>query len=340
MKKLSPFSKEFWIAKGYSESDAEYKRNSIRPIKPEYWLERGHSMQEALILAADHKDKNNKKGARSSANRPLEEHKLSSPRCIEYWLAKGYSTEDAKTHLRQAQQTFTLESCVEKYGAIEGYSIWKNRQDKWQSTLNNKSSVEKIVLNAKKNRFDRSRFDSIDELIQYAKTKDISLVKTLDEFSALVDADLLTNPHKRYQFVEHYIEKNIKQTQIKIFEELNLDYVSVIRNKFKPIEHFNQTGLNRAYRRWQREGLLRSSYEIFFYDMVKQLHPNIEVSIDGYYPNSRMRYDFKINDIFIEICPLYDTNEKYRMKMDKKKDTFKCVLLKDTDDITKFITTL
>jgi len=46
-KRLSPFSREFWVKKGYSEEEAEIKRNSLRPIRKEYWMERGFSEKES-----------------------------------------------------------------------------------------------------------------------------------------------------------------------------------------------------------------------------------------------------------------------------------------------------
>lgn len=61
-KRLSPFGKEFWINKGYSDAEANYKRNSIRPIKKEYWMEQGYSIADAEIKAAEVKSINNKKG--------------------------------------------------------------------------------------------------------------------------------------------------------------------------------------------------------------------------------------------------------------------------------------
>ena len=52
--------------------------------------------------------------------------------------------------LHQRQQTFSLKKCIEKHGAEEGYKIWKERQEKWQNTLNSKSDKEIAEINKKK----------------------------------------------------------------------------------------------------------------------------------------------------------------------------------------------
>lgn len=72
---------------------------------------------------------------------------------IDYWLKQGLSPEDAQKALRDRQSTFSLDRCIKKYGDEEGRKRWESRQSKWQSSLNNKSSDEKIIINLKKNTF-------------------------------------------------------------------------------------------------------------------------------------------------------------------------------------------
>lgn len=55
--------------------------------------------------------------------------------CIEYWLAKGYSEEEAKEKLIERQRTFSLEHCIEKYGKEGGEKVFKERQERWQKSL-------------------------------------------------------------------------------------------------------------------------------------------------------------------------------------------------------------
>ena len=64
---------------------------------------------------------------------------------IEYWLAKGYSEEEAKQKIYERQQTFSLEKCIQKYGEEEGRKRFEERQIKWQKSLHNHFQAGKIA---------------------------------------------------------------------------------------------------------------------------------------------------------------------------------------------------
>jgi len=154
-KKLSPFSREFWLDKindatseKYTEEEAEYKRNSIRPIRKEYWLEKGFSEEDAIRHAIGAKRNNNIKGAQNNYKRASYRINLSN--CKEYWMNLGFSEEDAIGKVKQRQTTFSLETCIEKYGEIEGQTKWQERQNKWQNTLLSKSQEEIERINNSK----------------------------------------------------------------------------------------------------------------------------------------------------------------------------------------------
>jgi hypothetical protein len=148
----SVFSREFWLEKinpvtgiHYSESEADIERNSRRPIRKEYWIKKGHTESEAIDLALAAKSNNNKKGAVNSAT--SANRRVSSKRCIEYYTARGHSTEEAQLLVADSQRYFSKEICIQKYGEIEGLSVWQTRQDAWQETLNSKSPEEKARIN-------------------------------------------------------------------------------------------------------------------------------------------------------------------------------------------------
>ena len=56
-------------------------------------------------------------------------------RCVEYWVSRGYSEEEARKIISEQQRTFTLEKCIEKYGFEEGTKRFDERQIKWQKSL-------------------------------------------------------------------------------------------------------------------------------------------------------------------------------------------------------------
>src|SRR5581483_3350474 len=108
------------------------KRNSLRPIRKEYWIEKGYSEEDAIRLAIDKKDSNNKLGAKRVSERDRIERQRSSPTSIEYWLVRGYSEEEGRQQIeeRKPLHVFSKEKCIKKYGEDEGIRIWQERQDK------------------------------------------------------------------------------------------------------------------------------------------------------------------------------------------------------------------
>lgn len=338
-KRLSPFSREFWVQKGYTIEQADYKRNSFRPIRKEYWLEKGYKENEAIELAKKTKDENNKKGGKVAASAPKDQIRKRSPRCIEYWLEKGYNTEDAKQKLKEYQTTFSLEKCIKKYGNDRGKQIWEARQQRWQSTLKDKTEEEISKLNKSKSSIDYDRYikrgyshkQIIDELYKLRK---IELVDNIDDFHEKIKNDILQNPYIAYRTPKQ-IMKLYQKMQIRM---LNID--ETFFNKYSKHSVFlKTTGKKRGFQLHTEQGLLRSLFEIEFYNICKKY--NVEFEIDNKYPNSNFRYDFYFPkyDIYIEICPLYETkyNEKYTEKMNMKKKIFGCYLLKDPLEYEIFV---
>lgn len=148
--KPSPYSRQFWTSKinpntgkHYTEDEADYERNSRRPIRNEYWMKKGYSEEESKILALKTKNKNNIKGSIKSKEIDPLIHKMSSKRCIEYWINIGYSKKDAIEKVSQQQSTFSLNKCIEKYGEEIGRQRWLERQNKWHKSYK-KSNFSKI----------------------------------------------------------------------------------------------------------------------------------------------------------------------------------------------------
>lgn len=335
-KRLSPFSREFWIAKGYSEEEADWKRNSFRPIRKEYWMNKGYDEEEAVKLARETKNRNNEKGAKVSASRPKEEIYRSSVRRTEYWTARGCSEEEAIEKVKEAQAFGSLQNFVKRYGIIDGVEKWEERQLKWQNTMRSKSQEEIGIINKKKNSIHLGRFESIDEAINSLRDeRGMVLFATVDELKEHVITLSKEKPCILYKPFELFLRDHVPKIQLAIFEETNQD-INAIKDILVDCSDFLMTRGNRqAYRRWTKEGLLRSSYEIYFYDNMIEFCDDLDV--DGRYPGSNMRYDFKIGNTFIEICPQMKTNAKYREKMLHKQKVFGCELLQTIEDIDKFI---
>ena len=338
-KRVSVYSREFWTTKGYSIEDADLERNKRRPIRKEYWLNKGFSEEESVKLAENTKRNNNNKGAKSSSLRKKEDMYLVSPRRKEYWLNKGFTEEESINLISKIQSTFSLEKCIKKYGLINGTNIWTNRQIKWQKTINNKSQGEIDEINRKKKSINLSNYTSIDECIEYLnKNRKMSLVKTKEEFYSKIEIHIHKKPYLKYTNLEYYIKTYVPNIQLEILGIVHTDeYLNSLF--FMETKHLLTSGNKQAWRQRTEEGLLRSSYEIYFYEQIKEKFQNIKLKIDEKYPNSNLRYDFNIFNDYIEICPLYGKTgqEKYTEKMDKKIKLFNSILLKTTVDIDNYI---
>lgn len=114
-------SLEYYVEK-YGEIEGSKKWEIIKIKKHkalEPYFSNNDSQRKNLILARESLEKT--------------PHKRTAK--IEYWLAKGFSPEEARQKLSERQTTFTLEKCIKKYGEEEGRKIYKDRQIKWQETL-------------------------------------------------------------------------------------------------------------------------------------------------------------------------------------------------------------
>ena len=163
-KRLSAFSKEFWMqrinhttGKLYTEEEADFKRRSQRKNDKCYWLLQinpttgtTYSEEEAIIKATEfHKQISAKGTAASKVTDAYYKNPHKRNTRIEYYLNKGMTVEEAKVALSERQSTFSKDKCIEKYGE-DGLKVWEERQNKWQETLNSKSAKEIKAINKKK----------------------------------------------------------------------------------------------------------------------------------------------------------------------------------------------
>ncbi len=344
--RISPFSREFWLVKinpetntFYTEEEADFERNSRRPIYKEYWMKKGHSEEDAVDIASKTKYDNVKAGVEIFINMNPSIRKAKSHFCVEYWERLGLTKEDRDNHMLD-HPLFTLDYCKERYGDEEGYRVWKERQDNWQETLKTKTQEETDDITKRKNPFRLALYDNIDDAIISFNDRNVFVVKTKEDFVNLVTQDLEQYENKKYQPVEKYI-KNIKAIQLEILGITRDAAGELIKHLFSDASKFlNTKGNRQSIKMWTDKGLLRSSFEILFYEKFMSIDENIIVKIDGVYNNkSRYRYDFLLNTgEYIEICPTFNDkgNDNYTNKMLMKEKTFGAILLKNSEEIINF----
>lgn len=92
-----------------------------------YWLKEGKTLEDAKQLVSD---------IQASRNAKKTEHRTSSVRCIEYWVARGYSEAEAVNCVSRAQSR-DKSFFIKKYGNTEGENRYfksvESRKSAWQS---------------------------------------------------------------------------------------------------------------------------------------------------------------------------------------------------------------
>ena len=172
-------------------------------------------------LTAEEKEKKIQDLLSNIAKEKAENH--NNPLTVDYYTSRGLTEKEAKEKLKERQCTFSLEKCIEKYGELEGTKIWKNRQEKWQQTLANKSPAEIKLINSKKanasrricsySKISQELFDKIYSQIKdqykeifYATKPDSKLSNTYNNFEYEV---LVPDGIHRY-FLDFYVKDNNK----------------------------------------------------------------------------------------------------------------------------------
>lgn len=128
----------------------QLKENSNRT--KEYWIKRGFTENEAIENISNIQKKNALYHVDKLKTDDIykEEWTNKQTLSLQYWINKGYNKEEAKQKLKERQQTFSLQKCIDKYGEIEGLKRWQQRQDKWLTTMDAKSPEEKLEINKKR----------------------------------------------------------------------------------------------------------------------------------------------------------------------------------------------
>jgi len=152
------FPKDFKnIERIYEIQEELFEKRSIRKLKnhsesrwqEKFWIFRGYSEEEAKQKVSEIQRNNALKFSKKIKENP-EKYRDSFNTKIEYWLKKGYTLEQAKEKLKERQSTGRLDKFIEREGPIKGYIKWKQRQEKWQNTLNSKSPEEIERINKSK----------------------------------------------------------------------------------------------------------------------------------------------------------------------------------------------
>lgn len=141
-----------------------------------------------------------------------------NPLTLEYYIKRGYTKIEAEEKLKERQTTFSLDKCIEKYGQEDGYKRWKERQDKWQKTLDELPEEEKERINRAKifigkgySNISQELFWKLYENIKndYKEIYFATLDKNTKEYTEINNEYFVNRNHGCY-FLDFYINDNNK----------------------------------------------------------------------------------------------------------------------------------
>lgn len=341
---MSGYKIETWLKKGYTEEEARYQIAIRRPSNPAYHANKfGLSEEDAVLACIEYQ----KAAAKKRAEKSIQWQREHSHRCKEFWIAKGYTEEEAIQKVCDIQSTFSLDICIEKNGKKEGTKIWKARQEAWQKTLNNKSEEERDTFNKKKDSWKIKQFIEKygeDEGRKRFEERIISgkgiVVRNLEELKTYLLNE--TTPFDMYLPIKKYKKKYIAP------------YIWDLIKKPKNIDkwlcgflEFKNLRGNIIYKNIKRgwynlhvdNSLLRSSNEILFYQILIEhgLENKKDFVIEKYYQDSKLRCDFYLTEgnYWVELAGSID--DEYLQRMKFKETTFGSRVLYKQKDYRKFI---
>lgn len=243
---MSVFSINYWTKKGLSEEEANYQIAIRRPNNILYYINKGFSESEALQEVR----KRQSLGGTKRKSLSEQEKKSLSPRCIEFWLAKGLSKEDSLVALAEHQKKFSKDICIKKHGLEKGLKIWLERQERWLETLSKKSKEEKNDINKRKNRWKNLSITESDALKNQIRESLKNTLSTRTKEESIIIG----------QRIREGQVKNGRATPIELMDQFLL-YKSQVwaetrRNDLSLLENFSQRGrntyhLDHKYSIWQ-----------------------------------------------------------------------------------------
>lgn len=336
-----------------NENDAKIIYNKMVKKKTKKWTELKGSVKDSKSLDFHIRKYGKERGAEIYNEKKNNGYfKRTSNACIEYYLERNYTEEEAIELIKERQAVGKLERFIERYGMQEGIKRWEERQIKWQKSLSNRNPEDIKLTNKKRNpviAYKARGFEKekIAELLMADKRKfNYTLHHNLESFDIKIRDDiekgLIYNYMHINDIISFYSETQFILLDIDDILGFMQNYI-IVSEKYTEKETQN-CGLYRNYTMKIDEGFLRSSFEILFYRLLKQR--NINFNLDNKYPQDNnpgsLRYDFYLPDYdrYIEISPLYQSKKAVKESVDKKKKLFNCDILCTKEEISQYVKSL
>lgn len=149
------------------------KKTAKFPGRIKYWVNEGYSLDNAKKKVIEWQTEQSNK---SSASKPGSRNH--SVRCIEYYLKKGFSEEEARLSIRNIQITNGLEFYIKKYGAELGETLFADRISRWLSAYYSRIDIDCINKSKGRTREQHILVNGIEWYNEYELNRRAKITRT------------------------------------------------------------------------------------------------------------------------------------------------------------------
>lgn len=282
-----------------------------------YWTVRGYSEKDSIEMVSKLQKNLSSKLQKKRKESP-EKYKNILPNQIGYWTKQGFTNEEAINLVKERQNTFSLDTCINKYGESKGLLIFEERQRKWQfSRLNsegNSWSYKDQGLSFKKY---IERYGTEWILIRNKHLKKRKCNNKLIESNLIIyDLNYNIDLIKKYLF-NCNVDEMFYHASNSVFNFiLNMNHIEI---KSMWMEYHNIKTIKSSYGNlyWQHGNYYKSDGEFIIGKYLTKLNLNFSVNIK--YPDIFRYCDFYIKDLdlYIEYMGMQDIDYKNKIKQIK-----------------------
>jgi len=231
----SPMNINFWINKGFTKEEADFKVKSQRKLNKEYWIKMGFTESESIEKLKDFQKQNSEKFQIKMRENEKFRNTVNSKKTnnINYWLNRGLSLEDAKSKLSERQSTFSLKKCIEKHGDEMGKQIWNKRQEKWIKSLslsdyNGRDNKDSKTIESFKNKYGINWVEPYLNQISFKDSEKILHLTSFENYREMID-QLVSDKYKLGD-ISYFLKYKVLE---EIYNTNRLDMLDYLTNNYE-----------------------------------------------------------------------------------------------------------
>jgi len=192
------------------------------PGREIFWTNQGYSVEDAKRKVSEWQKQQSDK---SSITKGSRNH---SVRCVEYYLKRGYTEEEARERIKKIQTTNGLDWYVERYGEDLGKILFEDRIDRWINSYYSRDDINSINLSKGRTRqqhIDKNGLEWYNEFQIVSKTK---MTQTKIGRGLIIDPCLKSDKIIYYEKTSFFTNYSIRN----YYDLINPQYEKIAHRQF------------------------------------------------------------------------------------------------------------